>query len=365
MKYPAALALAEAVMLAAPAIAEPSVPRVPAFQTAFDDIGPAVQALAGPHRRMVHYIDTGEAGWRPVLFLGGTGTSARAFLMTEYLQTLRRQLHLRFISVERNGFGDTVYDTKWNFADYVDEVGAVVDHLKLPRFAMVAISGGGPYAAHIAARMPDRLLSVHMMAALAETRNPAMDCSVPIEMLAAGLAKTVGNPQSWWHMPDTSPTKRIPGFADRSYDEGARAFSIRGQGGDALPEAAEMKRYCGQPLPNVSAVKAPLFTYYGDADTSVVPANGAWWRAHFGGPKTERAYPGEGHDAQYRHWDQALLDIAGFGDLVLVCTGGKAKMVDPAKVHDLPGGAAIGLCAWGEPASRPEQPLDRKRARQR
>ncbi|QXQ07672.1 alpha/beta hydrolase [Sphingosinicellaceae bacterium] len=339
-----------AALLAAPVVAEPSVPAVPAFQTGFDDLGPAVQTLAGPKARAVHFIDTGEAGWRPVLFLGGTGTSARAFLMTEYLQTLRRQLHLRFISVERNGFGDTVYGPAWTFADYVDEVSAVVDHLKVPRFAMVAISGGGPYAAHIAARMPDRLLSVHMMAALAETRNKAMDCSVPIEALAAGIAKTVGNPQSWWHMADTSPTKRIPGFADRSYDEGARAFFIRGQGGDALPEAAEMKRYCGQSLPDVSHVKAPLFTYYGEADALVVPANGAWWRAHFGGAKTERAYPGEGHDTQYRHWDQALLDMAGFGGKTLVCAGGTAAMVDPGTVVALQArGATLGLCAWRKP----------------
>lgn len=351
MKFATTLALAATVLMGTAAVAETSVPALPTFQGSFDDIGPAVQSLAGPHGRAVHYIDTGEAGWRPVLFLGGTGTSARAFLMTEYLQTLRRQLHLRFVSVERNGFGDTVYDPTWTFADYVDEVGAVLEHLKLQRFAMVAISGGGPYAAHIAARMPERLLSVHMMAALADTRAPAMDCSMPIEALAKGLAPTVGNPQSWWHMADASPTKRIPGFADRSYDEGARAFFIRGQGGDALPEAAEMKRYCGHPLPDLSSAKAPLFTYYGGADTSVVPANGAYWRAHFGGVNTERAYPGEGHDAQYRHWDQALVDIAGFGDRTLVCTGGKATMTDPGKVAGLQAkGATLGLCAWNKAA---------------
>jgi len=339
--------LAVLALLAAPVVAAPSVPTVPVFQAAFDDIGPAVQTLAGPHGRAVHYIDTGEAGWRPVLFLGGTGTSARAFLMTEYLQTLRRQLHLRFVSVERNGFGDTVYNPAWTFADYVDEVGAVVDHQKLPRFAMVAISGGGPYAAYVAARMPERLLSVHMMAALAETRGTVTDCTVPLAALAAGLAATTANPQSWWHMPETSPTRRIPGFADRSYDEGARAFFIRGQAGAALPEAAEMKRYCGPPLPDLAKAKAPLFTYYGSADPLVVPANGAWWRAHFGGATTERAYPGEGHDTQYRHWDQALLDIAGFGDRILVCDGGKAGLIDPDKVPALQAkGATLGLCAW-------------------
>ena len=53
MKYFTTLALVAAVTLATSALAEPSVPRLPAFQTAFDDIGPAVQSLAGPHGRTV------------------------------------------------------------------------------------------------------------------------------------------------------------------------------------------------------------------------------------------------------------------------------------------------------------------------
>jgi len=101
-----ALTLAAATARAQSPPKSTSVPAPPVlFQTQFDPLGPAVQALPGTNKRTVHFTDTGETGWRPVLFLGGTGTSARAFLMTGYLETLRRQLHLRFISVERNGFG--------------------------------------------------------------------------------------------------------------------------------------------------------------------------------------------------------------------------------------------------------------------
>ena len=34
-----------------------------------------------------------------------------------------------------------------------------------------------------------------------------------------------------------------------------------------------------------------------------------------------RAYPGEGHDVQYRHWDQILLDAAGLGDATRAASG--------------------------------------------
>jgi len=329
--------------------ASTSVPAPPAqFQTQFDPLGPVVQALPGPHNRTIHFADTGETGWRPVLFLGGTGTSARAFLMTGYLETLRRQLHLRFISVERNGFGDTPYDPTWTYDDYVAEVRAVLGQLGVTRFAMVSISGGGPYAGHIAAAMPDRLISIHFAAALANVRSATLDtCQVPLPDLAKGLAPTVQDPETWWHYPSSSPTAQIPGFADRAYDEGARAFFIRGQLGDPLPEAAEMRRYCDPALPALTALKAPMYTYYGSADPLVVPANGAWWRKSTGGPTTERAYPGEGHDVQYRHWDQVLIDLAGFGTRELVCQKGRTTLM-PASIarRAIAGGARPGLCLW-------------------
>ena len=339
-----ALLLGATPALAAP----PSVPAPPAqFQARFDPLGPAVQALAGPKGRTIHFADTGsaggETGWRPVLFIGGTGTSARAFLMTGYFETLRRQLHLRLITVERNGFGDTPYDPTWGYDDYVAEVRNVLDHLKIDRFAMVAISGGGPYAGRIAAAMPGRLISVHMAAALANVRSHEVDyCGKPVSAVAPIVAGEVQNPQSWWGYPKESPTHAIPGFTDRAYDEGARTFFIRGQMGDPVPEAAEMLRYCDGALPDLTALKAPMFTYYGGADPLVVPANGAWWRAHVGGPATERAYPGEGHDVQYRHWDQILIDLAGFGGQTLVCRGGRARLVSDVGRR----GDTLGLCTW-------------------
>ena len=72
-----------------------------------------MQALKGPGGRTIHYADTGEAGFRPVLFVGGTGTSACAFGMTEFLKSMRVQLKLRLITVERNGFGDTALTPGW------------------------------------------------------------------------------------------------------------------------------------------------------------------------------------------------------------------------------------------------------------
>jgi pimeloyl-ACP methyl ester carboxylesterase len=87
------------------------------------------------------------------------------------------------------------------------------------------------------------------------------------------------------------PTRQIPGFADRAYDEGARAFYIRGQMGDPAPEVAEIMRYCG-PAPDLSAVKAPAFIYQGSADKLVTADTAERWKAQLPNVVQVRLYPG-------------------------------------------------------------------------
>ena len=331
---------------AAQAAEPPTVAQIGEIQGEFDSLGPAVQSLTLANGRTVHFIDTGEAGWRPVLFIGGTGTSARAFGMTEFLKTFRTQLKLRFITVERNGFGDTPTIPGWGYADYAGEVKAVLDHLGVGQFAGLAISGGGPYLAKVVATMPERLISVHMLAAGTQRPAGAEVCKMAPTALAARVGPSVQNPQSWWGFPKDSPTHKIPGFSDRAYEEGARAFFIRGQMGDPAPQVAEVLRYCG-PVADLSAVQAPAFIYQGTADRQVTMESAEYWKAHFPKVARMRIYSGEGHDIQYRHWDQLLLDVAGYPELTMLCVNGRSSAV-PEREADglLQAGASVGICAW-------------------
>jgi pimeloyl-ACP methyl ester carboxylesterase len=335
-----------AATVAQPATAKPPATlAVPTLPDRFDDFGPAVQALTLPSGRVVHFSDSGDLGGRTVLFIGGTGTSARASGMTDFLKSLRVALKLRFITVERNGFGDTAYQPGWTYADYAGEVRAVLDRLGVRRFAGVAISGGGPYMAAVAGALPDRVISLHMLATAA-TNPQGKQCGVPLPALAQALRAQVQNPQAWWAFPATSPTHRIPGFADRAFEEGARTFFIRGQMGDPLPEAAEMQRFCG-PAPDVSAVKAPVHIFQGGADPLVTLDQAEYWHSHFPDVVAFRVYPGEAHDVQSRHWDQVLIELAGISGKSVVCQGGHSMaLLDSAAKAALAKGASLGLCAW-------------------
>ena len=160
-------------------------------------------------------------------------------------------------------------------------------------------------------------------------------------------------------MPADGVAAKVPGFADRAADEGAHAYFIAGQRGDARAVAREYRRFCDAPAP-VSAFPAPAYFTYGEADPLVPPAQGEYWASKVAGKVTFRRYPGEGHDVQYRHWDQVLLDVAGHGAETLVCRSSRNQLL-PGVIASaaLPKGATPGLCAW---QSRQTAPRERPHA---
>lgn len=219
---------------------------------------------------MVRYIDEGSPGWRPVVFFGGLGTDVNAFYETECARDLRERLRLRVISVERNGFGMTPFDPSLGFDDAVDDIVSLLDDLGIRHFAVVAISGGAPYAARLAARAPHRVLSLHLAAAAA---GPLVATCGTASLLYARPEQLAADP--------------------------------------AL--AHEWQLISTEPLADLRGLYSPAYLYWG-ADDDVVPIEHVreWCRML---PRVAalRGYPGEGHDVQYRHWDQILIDVAGLG----------------------------------------------------
>jgi hypothetical protein len=145
-----------------------------------------------------------------------------------------------------------------------------------------------------------------------------------------------------------SPMHQVTGFQDTAFDEGARAHFMRGQLADPVPLDHEIKLYCQEGLIDMSPVKAPVFVYAGLSDAVLGAQSLEVWRDVF--PQaavTIRAYPDEGHDIQYRHLDQILLDLAGYGDQTLVCKKGIAELISNSSTKAvLKQGAQLGLCAW-------------------
>jgi non-heme chloroperoxidase len=322
------------------------------LQERFDHIGAHVHSLTTRPGRTSYYIDEGRPGWTPVVFIGGAGTSLEAFQLTEFARSSREELRVRVISVERNGFGESALDTSLDYADYNAEIFAVLEHLGIERFAIMAISGGGAYAAQLAAEAGSRVSSLHVAAAVASTlpgRTVPAACSRTVAQQNAINVGFTHFPKVWWAVAPDSPVHAVPGWQAEAYLDAARSFFVGGQLGapDALTH--EQRLPCAaDAVVDPADITAPAYLYWGAVDPLVPPSVMQVWQAALGS-KVARAtvYPNEGHTVQYRHWDQTLADIAGFGDHTVVCTRGRTRLVPERSASRLlERGARLGLCAW-------------------
>ena len=110
----------------------------------FDSLGPTVKQLTTETGRLIHFVDDGVTNAHPVVFTGGLGTSVRAIRLLDFLRTMRQDLNIRMITVERNGFGQTQFNPNLDMSDYAKDVEYVLDHLDIDHFLCLAFLVGDP-----------------------------------------------------------------------------------------------------------------------------------------------------------------------------------------------------------------------------
>lgn len=349
----AATARAATTAPATKSVAKPRKPKPPSslkLQNKFDHIGAEIHELTVGDRTS-YYIDEGK-GRHPVVFIGGASTSLQAFQLTEFARTTREKLGVRIISVERNGLGASKVDPTLGYSDYNNEVLALLDHLGIKRFSILAISGGGSYAAQLAAAVPDRVISLHAAAAVSSslpTRTPPSNCQLTLEERNAQNMRWKRDPMGWWAVPG-SPVLVIPGWQATAYLDGVRAFFMGGQLDDATAMSLPGILNCSPgAVVDASKITAPTYLYWGGSDTSVPVSVMEQWKAALPNVVKATVYPNEGHTVQYRHWDQILADMAGYGDYTVTCVHHQTRLVPNKHVQSLlDRGATLGLCAWAD-----------------
>jgi pimeloyl-ACP methyl ester carboxylesterase len=265
----------------------------------------AVRVLEAAGRPGIRYLDTGEPDWPAVVFFGGLGTSASAFTLTEFARVQRRRLRLRFVSVERNGFASTPFMPGIGFEELVDDVLAVLDSRGIEQFSVVAISGGGPYAARLLERVPERVLSVHLAAA---TAGGELLRSGGTRGLLESVDAIVADPEGFWDYPTESPVQAIPGFAAACHAEGRRSLGEPVRAAAALRHEIELLG--SETLPYLGGLSARVYMYWGAHDELVGMEHARTWQAALGSNVVLRCFEDAGHDVQYLHWPEILDDIA-------------------------------------------------------
>jgi pimeloyl-ACP methyl ester carboxylesterase len=109
----------------------------------------------------VHWIDHGLRDAEPLLFIHGWGLSSAAF--AEFFDRLAR--HYRVIAPDLPGFGRSpALEGPVSYAAFADVLAALLDDLGLERAHVAGLSMGGGVALTFAARHPERVRALILMA---------------------------------------------------------------------------------------------------------------------------------------------------------------------------------------------------------
>lgn len=152
--------------------------------------------------------------------------------------------------------------------------------------------------------MIDRVRSLHLASAAAGALTATVGRAAELFADPAALAR---DPAAMWEFPAEGSVHEIPDFVSAARAEGIRALPP-GRGEPAL--AHEWRLLSGEALPDLSAVDAPAYLYWGAEDEVVPSEHAQTWGQALPNVAARHEYPGEGHDVPYRHWAQILRDLA-------------------------------------------------------
>ncbi len=108
-----------------------------------------------PDKRKLAYAEFGRPYGYPVIYFHGAPSSRLEPLLIG--DEVLGKLGLRVISPDRPGVGQSDFQDNRGFSDWPKDVVALADALGLEKFALLGNSGGGPYVAVCAARIPERI----------------------------------------------------------------------------------------------------------------------------------------------------------------------------------------------------------------
>ncbi len=111
--------------------------------------------------RTVMYRVYGDPDGRPVLALHGTPGSRSKFAMAH---ARAHETGLRLVCIDRWGYGGSDRPSRPTLSGFAADMAALADALRFDRFAVVGVSGGGPYAAAVAAELGARVTALALVA---------------------------------------------------------------------------------------------------------------------------------------------------------------------------------------------------------
>ncbi|HKN98129.1 MAG TPA: alpha/beta hydrolase [Pseudonocardiaceae bacterium] len=267
--------------------------------------------LTLPDGRLLDVEITGPADGVPLVFHHGTpGSLVQNALM-------RRAAHergLRLVTFSRAGYGNSTRQPGRAVVAAASDTAYLLDHLGVDRCLLAGWSGGGPHALAAAAKLPERVAGVLVIAGAAPYGQPDLDFVAGMgeenvrefglatrgetalrayqETIAGGL-RSLDRAMIVESMSSVLPevdralvTDEFGEYLAASMGEGLRS-SVDGWTDDDLA----FVRPWGF---DVTEIRVPCFVWQGSEDLMVPFAHGEWLAAHIPGV-TAHLEQGEGH----------------------------------------------------------------------
>jgi len=114
--------------------------------------------------RRLCYREYGDPKGKPVFYFHGWPASR---LSGSETKTAALKLGVRVISPDRPGFGMSDYQANRTLLDWAKDLNELADSLGIKKFAVMGVSGGGPYAAVCAYKIPQRITKAGIVVGLA------------------------------------------------------------------------------------------------------------------------------------------------------------------------------------------------------
>ena len=276
--------------------------------------------------RSIGFADWGDPDGVPVLHLHGTPGSRLTF---DFVDEPAHTLGVRVIAPDRPGIGLSTGKPGYSLVDVARDIAELADALGLERFAMVAWSGGGPYALATAAELHDRVSALAMVApaGLLDTRAARKGMSaldragwlLSMYMPALG-APLLGSAMRWSLKHPVNATKSFASKLPRAEMELLASLPPNVEG--PIIGSAEAGRQGGRGIVDdyraisqpwtfqPEAVRVPVHFWHGD-DDQYVPLHVSQNLAALIPNARLTILPGSGHLIALSHAEQILTDLLG------------------------------------------------------
>ena len=123
--------------------------------------------------RSLGYAEYGAPEGKPVFYFHGFPGSRLDWPLSDADDSAAK-LNARIIAVDRPGMGLSGFTRGREILDWPDDVIKLADALQVDRFAVLGISGGGPYACACAFKIPERLTATAIVCGMGPAEAPHM-----------------------------------------------------------------------------------------------------------------------------------------------------------------------------------------------